>query len=196
MSKSLGNFFTLRDLVGKGFTGREVRRVLASSHYRETFNFTMKGLEDARVALARLDECLQKLVELAGATPVPAGNSSSSGLVEDFARVMDEDFNIAGAWGVIFEWVRETNRRVAAGELTSVAAATALAQWEKVDGVLGLGRKESGESIPADIQALLEQRQAARKAKDFARSDVIRDQLKASGWLIEDTPKGPKLKKA
>jgi cysteinyl-tRNA synthetase len=191
MSKSLGNFFTLRDLLAKGFSGREIRQVLLSSHYRETFNFTLDGLDGARTALGRIDECLGKLQELAGTTaPEPA-----PGLPDAFARVMDEDLNVAGAWGVVFEWVRETNRRLAAGEMTAAQAAGALAAWNQVDSVLGLGRRAE-EGAPAEIVALLEERQAARKAKDFKRSDAVRDELKARGWVIEDTPKGPRLKRA
>jgi cysteinyl-tRNA synthetase len=191
MSKSLGNFFTLRDLLAKGFTGREVRFLLLSSHYRESFNFTLEGLSGARTALARVDECVDKLRETAAGTPgVP-----SPGLVEQFRAAVEEDLNVAGAWGVVFEWVRESNRKLAAGTMTAGEAAAALAAWEWVDKVLGVGRVvEAG--APPEIEALLEARQAARKSKDFKQADAIRGELKAKGWLIEDTPKGPKLKKA
>ncbi len=199
MSKSLGNFFTLRDLTSKGFTGREIRQVLISSHYRETFNFTQGGLEGARTAIARLDECLGKLEELAaGAAGAGGGGGGTVGgldLVAQFTVAMDDDLNVSKAWAVVFDWVKELNRLLAAGQLSPLQAAAALAAWQRVDGVLGLGRKR-GEDAPAEIVALLEQRQAARKAKDFKKSDAVRDELKAKGWLIEDTPKGPKLRKA
>ena len=190
MSKSLGNFFTLRDLLAKGFTGREVRQLLLSSHYRETFNFTMKGLEGARTALARLDECLAKLRELAGSTTgVPEAK-----LVGDFTAALDHDLNVAAGWGTVFEWVRETNRLMAGGQFTASQAAAALAAWQKIDAVFGLGAKaEAG--VPPELQALLDARQTARKGKDFKRSDAIRDELKARGWVIEDTPKGARLKR-
>ena len=190
MSKTLGNFFTLRDLLQQGFSGREVRYLLLKAHYRETFNFTKDGLEEARTALARLDECLLKLRDTTGATPA----EPEQGFVSDFVRVMDEDLNVSGGWGVIFEWVRETNRSLAAGEMTPQKAAAGLRAWEKVDTVFGLGGKVESEA-PAEIQTLLEQRQAARKARNFKESDILRDTLKAKGWLIEDTPKGPRLKK-
>jgi cysteinyl-tRNA synthetase len=191
MSKSLGNFFTLRDLLAKGFGGREIRYLLISAHYRETFNFTLDGLESGRQAIGRLDECLGKLEELAGATrgqPDPT-------ILASFTAVLDDDLNVSGAWGVVFEWVRETNRLLASGQVSAAQAASALATWEQLDQVLGLGRKPES-SAPPEIVELLEQRQAARKAKDFKRSDALRDELKAKGWLIEDTPKGPKLKRA
>ena len=91
--------------------------------------------------------------------------------------------------------MRETNRLLASKQLTAAQAAAGLAAWEQLDSVLGLGRKGEVEA-PPEIQALLEERQAARKAKDFKRSDAVRDELKAKGWLIEDTAKGPRLKRA
>jgi len=190
MSKSLGNFFTLRDLLGKGFNGREIRYLMISAHYREQFNFTLDGLSSARTALARIDECLLKLRELAGQT-APA---SESELTKRFTEALDEDLNVSAAWGAVFEWVRETNRKLAANELTAAQAATELKAWDTIDQVLGIGAKATDE-VPAELLALLEERQAARKAKDFKRSDAIRDELKAKGWVIEDTPKGPRLKK-
>lgn len=193
MSKSLGNFFTLRDLVGKGFSGREIRYALITAHYRETFNFTLENLRGARTALARIDECLGKLRELTNTAQPPA--NAPGDLLLEFTAALDNDLNVAAAWGAVFDWVRDTNRRLAAGELDGATAAAALGDWEKVDSVLGIG-VVAGAEAPAEIVALLEARQAARKAKDFKRSDAIRDELKAKGWIIEDTPKGPKLKRA
>lgn len=193
MSKTLGNFFTLRDLLAKGFTGREIRYLLLTAHYRETFNFTIDGLQGARTALARIDECIGKLRSLA--TGRASADISAAPLVQQFAAALDEDLNISGAWGVVFEWVRETNRRMAENSLKPEEAATALAAWEKIDSVLGIGVKAETE-VPAEITALAEARTAAKKAKDFKRADAIREELKAKGWVIEDTPKGPKLKKA
>jgi cysteinyl-tRNA synthetase len=198
MSKSLGNFFTLRDLLAKGFTGREIRYSLLTAHYRETFNFTLEGLSGARAALARIDECLGKLREIAGRDALPRVQADQqvgpTGLVKDFTAALDEDLNISAAWGTVFEWVRETNKRIAENSLGAAEAASALAAWEKVDSVLGIGTKSDTE-IPAEILALAEARTAAKKAKDFKRADAIRDDLKTKGWVIEDTAKGPKLKK-
>ncbi len=190
MSKSLGNFFTLRDLLAKGFTGREIRYLLLTAHYRETFNFTLDGLQGARTALARIDECLGKLRELAGSETAPADPMP----VVQFASALEDDLNVSEAWAVVFSWVRECNSRLAENSLTPTRAAIALATWEKVDSVLGIGTK-SGADVPAEILALAEARTAAKKTKDFKRADAIRDELKAKGWVIEDTAKGPKLKK-
>jgi cysteinyl-tRNA synthetase len=201
MSKSLGNFFTLRDLLAKGFTGREIRYLLLSAHYRETFNFTLEGLNGVQTALARIDECIGKLRELAGENSGQLQENDS--LILKFSMALEDDLNISKAWAAVFEWVRETNlwynphsqnetfeARVARAKV----AANKLAAWEKVDSVLGVSVKTEVE-IPAEILALAEARTAAKKAKDFKRADAIRDELKAKGWLIEDTPKGIKFKK-
>ena len=177
-------------MLAKGYSGREVRYRLLTAHYRETFNFTLEGLDSGRASLDRLDECLGKLREVAGGTAAAA----DSQLVERFTGVMDDDLNVSAAWGIVFEWVSEMNRLLAANQLTAVQAAGALAGWERIDSVFGLGRKAAA-AAPTEIQALLEQRQAARKAKDFQRADAVRDELKAKGWLIEDTPKGARLKR-
>ena len=190
MSKSLGNFFTLRDLLAKGFTGREVRYLLLTAHYREQFNFTTEGLNGAKTALARIDECIAKLTELAGNTPAEADPA----ILEKFSAALSDDLNISGAWGAVFDWVRELNRSLAAQQLDAKAAASALTAWNRMNSVFGLGQPAAAEA-PAELLALLEERQAARKAKDFKRSDAIRDELKAQGWVIEDTPKGPRLKR-
>ena len=190
MSKSLGNFFTLRDLTAKGFSGREIRYLLLGAHYRETFNFTLANLQGSRTALGRIDECVGKLRELAGTVLAEPDEQ----FVSRFTAAMDEDLNVSAAWREVFDWVSETNRRLAQNGLGSTAAASALAAWEKINAVLGIAGSVEVE-VPADILVLMEARQAARKAKDFKRSDQIRDELKAKGWVIEDSPKGPKLKR-
>ncbi|HEY1789602.1 MAG TPA: cysteine--tRNA ligase [Verrucomicrobiae bacterium] len=191
MSKSLGNFFTLRDLLAKGFTGRHIRFLLVQSHYRETFNFTLEGLEGARTALARIDECVSRLKELAGQIAA----SPDESLIGKVRHVMDDDLNVSAAWGAIFEWIRELNRSMAANQLSTTQAAAALSAWQGI-GVALFGLDMPGElEVSPDIAALFEARQTARKTKDFKKSDAIRDELKSKGWAIEDTPKGPKLKK-
>ena len=190
MSKSLGNFYVLRDLTAKGFSGREIRYLLLTAHYRETWNFTLEGLQGARTALSRIDECLAKLRELKGGAKATA----DAELVGAFTTAMDDDLNVSGAWGGIFKWVSQMNRQLAEKTLTAEQAASAEAAWERVDSVLGVGMAPEAE-VPAELAALLQQRLAARKAKDFKHADAIRDELKAKGWAIEDTPKGAKLKR-
>ena len=115
-------------------------------------------------------------------------------MVRAFQAALDEDLNISAAWGAVFEWVRKTNRALAENTLDVAGAASALAGWENINAVLGIGLAAEAEA-PAELQALLVERQNARKNKDFKRSDEIRDQLKAQGWVIEDSPKGQRLKK-
>lgn len=189
MAKSLGNYFTLRDLLARGFTGREIRFLLLTAHYRETFNFTLDGLQGAKASLARVDDCLTRLREVAGS----ATAAEETGLISEFSKALEDDLNVSSAWGAVFEWVREMNRRLADKSLGPEAAAAALASWERVDSVLGVGAPREAEA-PPEILALLEQREAARKAKDFQRADALREELKSKGWVIEDTPKGPRLK--
>jgi len=224
MSKSLGNFFTLRDLLDKTFTGPQIRYTLLQAHYRETFNFTLAGLEGARAALARIKECLDKLLETAEPfwrhEQVTAPPDDS--ILSEFSNALDDDLNISKAWAVVFEWIRDLNRNLARGSISTEQAIVALATWKKLDEVLGLNFELKSparmtddtayargigidvgsatsiggeEPIPAEIRSLLVKRMEARKAKDFKRADAIRDELKAKGWVIEDTPKGPKPKK-
>ena len=195
MSKSLGNFFTLRDLLAKGWTGREIRYALLSCHYRDPLNFTMDGLQAARSALQRMDEFLLKMQETATTSAAterrpPEGFAPSKPIQSDFDSALDDDLNISGALGTLFEFIREANKRT----ITPDEAASILATWRRFDEVLGFGITAKSE-VPADVQALVEERQAARKAKNFKRSDEIRDQLAAQGWVIEDTPQGPRAKR-
>lgn len=210
MSKSLGNFYTLRDLLGKGFTGREIRYLLLTSHYREQFNFTLEGLQGARTALARLDSCAQRLREVAESEQAAPDES----LVERVTTALDDDLNISAAWGAVFEWVAALNRALSSNQLDRRQAASACAVWERLEPVFGLGISRqkivpqplsgvagvvaaTGEAeIPAVDAALLEERQAARKAKDFKRADAIRDELRNRGWIIQDTPRGARLKRS
>ena len=190
MSKSLGNFFTVRDLTAKGYLGREIRFLLLSAHYRETFNFTLEGLDGARSALGRLDSLLERLAERAAG----ANAEGTSKLPDALTEALDEDLNVSKAWAAVFDWIRDLNGALAAGQLTPSQAAAELGAWERVDGVLGLGRKPA-EAVPAEILQLVEGRTAAKKAKDFAKADAIRDELKSRGWTVEDTKSGPKPKR-
>lgn len=194
MSKSLGNFFTVRDLLAKGFHGREIRFLLLGAHYRETFNFTLEGLEAGRAALARLDASLDQLARRAGPEPLPGSGGTPSSLVEAFGEALDDDLNVSKAWAVVFDWVRESNARLAAGTLGPAEAAQRLADWRRVDEVLGMGAKPP-EEIPAEALALLQRRQAAKAARDFAAADAVRAELKALGWTVEDSKTGSRLKR-
>lgn len=192
MAKSQGNFFTLRDLLAKGWTGREVRYALLSVHYRASLNFTMEGLGAARTALLRLDAWNQRLVEAANSTEKPEAADQST---EGFFTALDDDLNISAALGVLFETVRESNRKLDQEKLTSAQARGLLEWYARVNSVLALEPQQSKESLPAEVQQLLDDRAAARAAKEWEKSDELRDQLAALGWLVKDTKEGQRISK-
>ncbi|MBU3666072.1 MAG: cysteine--tRNA ligase [Chthoniobacterales bacterium] len=189
MAKSFGNFYTLRDLLDKGWTGREVRYVLLSAHYRLPLNFTFEGLAGARSALQRLDEWQQRLSELASTAAQSAPHPLVAG--DKFAGALDDDLNISAALGALFDLVRDTNRAMDKGEVPPEEARGILDYWQRINSVLRLEADATG--VPAEITALLEERNAARAAKDWSKSDVLRDELLRRGWVVKDTKDGTKL---
>jgi cysteinyl-tRNA synthetase len=196
MAKSAGNFFTLRDLLEKGWTGREVRYALISVHYRGALNFTMEGLAAARTALARLDAWRERLLEKAQET---AGSERAAEApaaeTEGFFTALDDDLNISGAMAVLFETLRESNRSMDEGRLTPPQARGLLAWLARVDGVLAL-QPDDVALIPQEVEELLTDRAAARAAKEWKKSDELRDQIAALGWTVKDTKDGQKITKA
>ncbi len=189
MSKSLGNFHTLRDLLAKGFTGRELRFELLRVNYRLPLNFTVAGLEGARASLARLDEWVERVAEHAAAhAPEPTPLSAHT---ESFLAALDDDLNISGAMGHLFDLVRESNRALDEKTLTQAQAAQLVADWQRLNGILALERDAA--VIQPEVTALLAERQAARAAKNWALSDRLRDRIAALGWIVKDTKDGQKL---
>jgi cysteinyl-tRNA synthetase len=192
MSKSLGNFYTLRDVLGKGYTGREVRYALLRVHYRVPLNFTFEGMDEARQALARIDEWLRRLRERSASVPLADSEPRQAGRMRYFEEALDDDLNISGALGYLFESIRDTNRAMDAGELSATDARAWLEWWDQIDQVLAI--EEAGaQRFPSEIGALAEQRAQARLAKDFGRSDELRDELNARGWEVRDTKDGQKI---
>jgi cysteinyl-tRNA synthetase len=190
MAKSAGNFFTLRDLMEKGWSGREVRYALISVKYREPLNFTFEGLAAARSALQRLDEWMTRIQEQAkgalGENLIETGDA--------FGEALDDDLNISAALAVIFDMIRTTNRRMDEGALTTGEAMSLLKWLEGVNSVLGF--EAEAESIPAAVSALLARRAEARAAKEWQLSDTLRDEILAAGWIVKDTKEGQKLTSA
>ncbi len=198
MSKSLGNFFTLRDLVSKGWSGREIRYVLINGHYRQPLNFTFDALDAARTSLARIDECVDALTALSGASapsilPVWAEASRKT-----FAEAVNEDLNLPEAFAALFALVRESNSALHQAALKPGEAAAALRVFEEMDTVLGVirfGRAAQDDALPAEIAALVQERADARANKDWAGSDRLRNELAARGWEVRDGKEGQKVKK-
>jgi cysteinyl-tRNA synthetase len=191
MSKSLGNFYTIRDLIARGFTGREIRYALLRVNYRLQLNFTFDGMVEARQSLLRLDEWTQRLRDLAAdAAPdkdyVPATSDS-------FFAALDDDLNISAALAELFKQIRTTNQLMDANELKPAQAAALLQWWDNINQVLQIQPDE--ETIPSEAQELLEQRAAARTAKDWAQSDALRQKVAELGWTVKDTKDGQKVTK-
>jgi cysteinyl-tRNA synthetase len=189
MSKSLGNVYSLDDVVAKGFAPRQLRFCLIRGHYRQPLNFTWDILKESAAALENLDDLALRLRRAAGGQG--AAPSADDGLEEvadakeGFERALDDDLNMPAALGELFKL-----RTHALEERLGVsAAAQALRFLEKANGVLNVIRLEE-ESLEDEVQKLIDARQAARKAKDFKESDRIRDLLLARGIVLEDTPKG------
>lgn len=193
MSKSLGNFYTLRDLFKKGYTGQELRYMLLSTHYRTQLNFTFAGLDAARSSLTRISDLIARLRTIkATHSPVLDLNKTQ----ERFKAALADDLNISAALAVLFDFIRELNTLCDEDKLGAQEAASVLellSTWDQVLGVLPLEEKQ--EEIAADLLSFLEQRETARREKNWRLSDEMRDAIHARGYLIEDTPNGARLKK-
>jgi len=187
MSKSLGNFFTLRDLLDKGWSGREIRYVLVNAHYRQGLNFAFSALEDARKSLERIDRCVDALAARAKDEPAPEFAQKA---LDAFTAAVNDDLNIPKAFAALFELVRETNA-------SGTCSKAVLEVFEKMDTVLGViffGKAAKAE-VPAEVQALLDARAAARAAKNWAESDRLRDAIAAAGWAVKDSKDGQTVTK-
>ena len=179
MSKSAGNFFTLRDLIDKGWSGREIRYVLINAHYRQGLNFAFSALEDARKSLARIDACVEKATE--GDAPEWA-----AARLAEFTEAVNDDLNLPKAFAALFELVRETNAH-GGGPVLGV-----FRRMDEVLGVIFFGKAEKA-AVPPEVQALADRRAEARKAKNWAESDRLRDEIAALGWTVRDSRDGQSL---
>jgi len=197
MSKSLGNMYTVRDVLERGYTGRELRYALLSgANYAKNLNFTWQGMDDAKTALSRIDEWRKRVRAFIPALAATGSDDmSESPGVTTFLKELDEalahDLNINDALGRLFLLIRETHKALDGGTLTPLQAQHLEFAWKKLDGVLGLG--DATVSVPAEVQALLDQRAEARKMRDFAKSDELRKAIEALGWKVKDTAKGQEL---
>jgi len=193
MSKSLGNFYTLRDLIEKGYDATAVRYLLLSTHYRQPLNFILDGIEAAKEAINRLNDFRLRMQETAagdGPENPAVGEAVEKGRA-GFEAAMDDDLNISPALAALFNMVSDINRLDAGPE----GAGCALDFLDRVNGVLNV-LPEDEELGDAEIKRLIEERQQARKDKDFVRADAIRDQLKDMGITLEDTAQGVRWKRS
>ncbi len=196
MSKSLGNFFTLRDLQKRGYGGRELRYVLLSAHYRQTLNFTLEAVVAARASLARLDEFRRRLDGLAaGAAPLETQPAWAAAGQSGFEAAMDNDLGVPEALAAVFDMAHAGNRAMDRGDVSGSEARAALEVLRRIDAVLGVLFAGEAEA-DAEITGLVAARQAARAAQNWAESDRLRNVLHDRGWDVRDTPAGPKLTRA
>lgn len=196
MSKSLGNFYSLRDLLDKGYTGTQVRYMLLQTHYKTQLNFTFAGLEAVKGSLQRLQDFIARLDEVKG--------TSSQGFVapvldktlKQFSEALADDLNISAALAALFDMVREINSLCDAQHVSREEAQQVIALLRKFDSVLGvLTFEKNNVSIPKEVEDAFAQRLDARKQKNWALADSLRDFITERGYIIEDTAQGARLKK-
>ena len=199
MSKSLGNFFTVRDIL-KEYDAEDVRMFMLSAQYRSPINFSREMIAQAHSSLSRLYTARDQMAFLLQHAPEREMNEEENAFVQrvkghvaKFDAAMDDDLNTADAMGAIFELVRDANLSLNA-ESAKAAIQTAMDALLELCDVLGLLMKKAGD-LPADIQALADERAQARKDKNWKRSDELRDQLKELGYTVEDTKEGQKVRK-
>lgn len=192
MSKSLGNFHTLRDLLEKGFNPMAIRWVLLATHYRQPSNFTFDAVEAAEQSLRRVRDFRLRLKDVYGdgedyRAAIEAAEAA-------FGAALDDDLNISAALAAVFDFIRDTNKVMDENRLSEQGARNVEALLDRLDAVTGLFGA-GAEKAPQEVLDKVNARQQARRSKDFARADTIRKELAAAGWIVEDTPDGPRVKR-
>lgn len=192
MSKSLGNFYTLRDLLEKGYSAASIRYLLSTTPHRKQLNFTFDGLKGAAAAIGRLRSFKRRLhADKFAAGANPGAEERAKQAIREFEEGLDDDLNTAQAVGAVFEYVRDVNTAIDAGEFLAGDVAAAEKVLELFDSIFDvLTADQSTKMPPEEIDAMISKRAEARQSRDFALSDQIRDELQAKGVVIEDTRDG------
>jgi cysteinyl-tRNA synthetase len=200
MSKSLGNVFNLPDIVAKGYRPSALRYLLLSTHYRKQLKFSWEALNQAEEALRRIADFLERLDRVTTPGSFPDIAQKIEAAAAQFKAAMEQDLNTAGALGVVFELVRALNAAIDAGALGAEDVARVKAAFDRFDSILGVmalrRREDQQTTLPAEeIERLVGARQEARKRRDFAEGDRIRQQLLDAGIVLEDSPTGTRWKR-
>jgi cysteinyl-tRNA synthetase len=195
MSKSKGNTFTLPEIAARGHHTDAVRYLLSAGHYRKTLNFTWEGLNQAAAALEKIRGVARRLQEVEREGPAdPAAESAAQRAEEAFDRALGDDLNTPEALAAVHGLVNEGNALLASGGMTRGSAAVLLGRLEAMNAVFAVLLPVEDRLAPEE-QALFDGRQEARRQRDFARADALRQQLEGMGVLIEDTPKGARWRR-
>jgi len=198
MSKSLGNYFTLRDLVGRGYPPEAIRYLLASVPYRKSLNFTLDGLKSAAIAIERLRNFKLRLetdrYQPGNNEQLAARTASAS---QAFIDSLNDDLNTAEALAAVFEYVRDANSAMDSGEFHAGNVAAATDFLERFDSIFKVLEPslQAGQISDAQVETLIAERNAAKKTRNFARADQIREELLQQGIVLEDTKSGVRWKR-
>jgi cysteinyl-tRNA synthetase len=197
MSKSLGNFYTLRDLLAKGCNPKAIRFLFLSGHYRKQLNFTFERIKQAEKSIETIVNFLRRLKEVEQKGFDEKIDEKLEEMKEKFIEALKDDLNTPEALAVLFEFIHEMNKLIDKNLMSKRNARKILRTILDLDRILGLNLKEEikGEKVPKEILRMLEEREKLRKQKRFAEADAIREKIRELGWEVEDTPEGPKVRK-
>jgi cysteinyl-tRNA synthetase len=195
MSKSLGNFYTLRDLIQKGYTGKEVRFALMQSHYRMQLNFSLQALDAAKSALKRINSCIENLLAFNPKEENFLTSSFFSHHENLFDQALADDLNLAECFALVFLLIKEINTHLAEEKVGKEDKSQLIELLQKFDLIFGVMNFTIEKEVPQEILDAMESRRLARERKDFHEADRLRKWIESLGYVIEDSPTGPKVKK-
>jgi cysteinyl-tRNA synthetase len=195
MAKSKGNFYTLRDLIKRGYDPRAIRFCLASSYYRRPLNFTLNGLEAADSSIQRIEDCRSRVLSIEPTSKEEVILEDIHDAKDRFIGGMDDDLNSPRALSSLFEMIRDVNRHLDSG------ASISLVEKEAILDLIGSANgvfdflSSGEEDLPERVMQLIDEREEARAKKDYQRADVLREEIARNGFILEDTPRGVRWKR-